>query len=113
MRIPPIPKWKLPHTIDYMEAAETDDFGNSTFAESVTIEYVRVDETTVFSRDGTQNKIVANAVIFVDAVHSKPFTAFVEQSQIIFKEREMVIQKVIPCYQPSSDEIHHYELEVI
>lgn len=113
MRAPPIPKWTLIHTVDYAEYGTIDDFGNSTLAEPVTITNVRVDETTVFSRDGTQNKIVANAVIFVDAVHSKPFTAFTEQSQIIFKGREMVIQKVVPCYQPSSDEIHHYELEVL
>ena len=113
MRAPPIPKWSLIHTINYADYSEVDDFGNSTFAEPITIEHIRVDETPVFSHDGTQKQIVANAVIFVDAMHSKPFVAFAEQSQIIFKEREMVIQKVIPCYQPGVDEIHHYELEVI
>ena len=113
MKAPPIPKWTLVHTVDYAAFSEMDDYGNNVFAEPVTIERVRVDETPVFSHDGIQKQLVANAVIFVDAMHSKPFVAFTEQSQIIFKEREMVIQKVIPCYQPGTDEIHHYELEVL
>ena len=113
MRAPPIPKIMLPHTIVYRAYNGTDDFGSATYGNPVTIDRVRFDETTVFSRDGTQNKIVANGVIFIDAVNSAPFLNFEEQSLVIFNSRELVVQKVIPCYQPFSADIHHYELEVI
>ena len=113
MRAPPIPKIMLPHTIIYRAYNGSDDFGNPAYDNPVTIERVRFDETTVFSRDGTQTKIVANGVIFIDAVNSTPFLNFEEQSLVIFNGRELVVQKVIPCYQPFSADIHHYELEVI
>lgn len=113
MRAPPIPKIMLPHTIVYRAYNGTDDFGSPTYGNPVTIERVRIDETTVFSRDGTQTRIVANGVIFIDAVNSSPFLNFEEQSLIIFNGRELVVQKVIPYYQPFSADIHHYELEVL
>lgn len=90
-----------------------DDFGGDAYEGSVTIEHVRVDESTVFSRDGTQNKIVANGVVFIDAVHSEATLPFTERSKITFNEREYIVTKVIPCYHPQSNEIHHWELEVI
>lgn len=113
MRAPPIPKIMLPHTIVYRAYNGTDDFGSTIYGNPVTIERVRIDETTVFSRDGTQTRIVANGVIFIDAVNSTLFLNFEEQSLVIFNNREFVIQKVIPCYQPFSAAIHHYELEVL
>lgn len=113
MRAPPIPKIMLPHTIAYRAFNGTDDFGNAAYGDPVTIERVRFDETTIFSRDGTQTRILANGVIFVDAINSAPLLDFKEQSLVIFNNRELVVQKVIPCYQPFSADIHHYELEVL
>lgn len=103
----------LPHTIVYRAYNGTNDFGSVTYGNPVTIERVRIDETTVFSRDGTQTRIVANGVIFIDAVNSSPVLNFEEQSLVIFNSRELVVQKVIPCYQPFSADVHHYELEVL
>lgn len=113
MRIRPLPKTWLIHEVLYEQYAGVDDFGSDTYSDPVTIECVRFDESTVFSRDGTQNKIVANGVIFVDAVHSVPSVTFQEQSKVTFNGRELVIVKVVPCYQPQSNEIHHWELEVL
>lgn len=114
VRIRPLPKTWLIHSIVYEQYTdETDDFGNPSYAAPVTIEHVRFDESTVFSRDNTQTKVQANGVIFVDAVHSVPSVTFKEQSQITFGERELVIVKVVPCYHPQSNEIHHWELEII
>ena len=114
MYIKPLPKSWLIHTIIYEGILEEkDDYGNPTYAESLNIEFVRYDPTTVFSRDNTQSKIVAEGIIFVDAVNSSPIPAFVEESTIIFEGRELVLKKIIPCYHPTKNIIHHWELEVI
>lgn len=113
MRIRPLPKNWLIHTIDYEQYMGMDDFGGDAYEEQVTIEHVRVDLTTVSSRDGMQNTIVANGVVFIDAIHSEPLAPFTERSRIIFNECEYIVTKVVPCYHPQSNEVHHWELEVL
>jgi len=115
MRIRPLPKSWLIHSVLYKEKLnEKDDYGNLKHADPIEIEYVRYDPTTVFSRDSTQSKIVAEGVIFVDAVNSSPLPElFVEESTIVFEGRELTLKKIIPCYYPNENRIHHYELEVI
>lgn len=114
MYIKPLPKSWLIHTITYKEILdEKDDYGNPAYVKPIDIEFVRYDPTTVFSRDNTQSKIVAEGVIFVDAVNSSSIPDFKEESIIIFEGRELVLKKIIPCYHPNENKIHHYELEVI
>ncbi len=113
MRVRPLPKSWLIHTIVYEGYAEKDDLQNPIYDNPVAIEFVRHDPMTVFSRDSLQTKIIANGVIFVDAVNSTPIPDFKEESRITFKGDVMTLKKVVPCYQPKSDEIRHWELEVI
>lgn len=114
MRIKPLPISWLIHTITYEEfTSNKDDWGNPVYQAPVTVECVRIDESTVFSRDTTQKKIVAEAVIFVDAVNSSALPKFKEQSVITFNGKRHVLQKVVPCYYPNQNKVHHYELEVI
>jgi len=110
----PLPKRWLIHSIVYKGyTGQKDDWGKPKYDDPVTIENVRVDTMTVFSRDTRQTKIQADAVIFVDSTHSKPIPEFKEQSIITFGGRDYVLQKIVPCYYPDRNEIHHYELEVI
>lgn len=114
MLVKPLPKSWLIHTITYKEILdEKDDYGNLTYKTPIDIEFVRYDPTTVFSRDNTQSKIVAEGVIFVDAVNSSPIPDFKEESIIIFEDRELTLKKIVPCYHPNKNIIRHYELEVI
>lgn len=114
MYIKSLPKSWLIHTITYKEILdEKDDHGNPMYKEPIDIEFVRYDPTTVFSRDNTQTKIVAEGVIFVDAVNSSPIPDFKEESIIIFEGRELILKKIVPCYHPNKNKIRHYELEVI
>lgn len=114
MRVPNLPKKWLIHEIVYEGyTGRKDDWGNDLFDDPVTIKNVRFDDSTVFSRDQTQTKILAEAVIFVDSKHSKPIPDFKEQSKVKFRGKEYVIQKIVPCYFPHKNEIHHWELEVI
>ena len=115
MRIRPLPKRWLIHDIIYQEKLPgKDSYGNPRYGDPVIIKYVRFDDSTVFSRDTTQTKIVANAVIFVDATHSTNLPErFVEESKITFNGKEYVIKKVVDCFYPDRNKIRHWELEVI
>ena len=113
MRIGPLPKRWLIHSIEYEEYLGKDDWDNDKYAEPITIKHVRFDDTTVFSRDSTQNKILAEAIVFIDARHSKPLPTFKERSKITFNGRTYTLKKIVDCYYPHKNEVRHYELEVI
>lgn len=108
-----LPKQWLIHSITYEEYEGIDDWDNPSYADPVEIKRVRLDDSTVFSRDSNQNKVLADAIIFVDAKHSNPIKDFKERSKILFNDKEYVLKKVIPCYYPTKNKIRHYELEVI
>ena len=115
MRIGPLPKRWLIHDIIYEEKLPgKDSYGNPRFAEPIIIKNVRFDDSTIFSRDNTDTKILANAVIFVDSTHSTNLPEkFTEESRITFNGKNYVIKKVVDCYYPNKNAIRHYELEVI
>lgn len=115
MIIPPLPKSWLIHEIVYEGyTGEKDSWGNPKYDNPITIKCVRFDDSTVFSRDNTQTKVLANAVIFVDAKNSTNVpNEFKEESKVTFNGKEYVIKKIVTCYQANSKEIHHLELEVI
>jgi len=113
MNIRPLPKRWLIHEMDYYPPTEEDSWGNIIKPDPIRIKYVRYDNSTVFSRDSTQTKIVADGVIFVDAKHSSPIPKFKEDTKVRIDDRELTIKKIIPCYHPTKNEVHHWELEVI
>ena len=113
MRIGPLPKRWLIHSIEYEEYLGKDDWDNDKYANPIIINHVRFDNKTVFSRDSTQNKILAEAIVFVDARHSKPLPEFKERSKITFNGRTYTLKKIVDCYYPHKNEVRHYELEVI
>lgn len=114
MKVRPLPKKWLIHDIIYeCFTGRKDDWGKPVYEDPVIIKFVRFDESTVFSRDTTQNKIVAEGIIFVDAVNSSPIPIFKEDSRITFNGRKLTLKKIVTLYQPKSNEIRHWELEVI
>lgn len=115
MNVRALPKRWLIHTIIYEEKLkDKDSYGNPRFADPVTIKHVRFDDGTEFSRDTTDTKILANAIIFVDSTHSTNLPKkFVEESKVTFNGKAYVLKKVVDCYYPTKNKIRHYELEVI
>lgn len=103
----------LIHEFEYYEYLGQDRYKQPSYGESVMVSHVRVDESSVFSRDGDQKKILANAVIFLYNGYSVPFGEFKEQSKIVFKGIEYILQKVIPISNPYNDNLFSYELEVL
>lgn len=108
-----LPKQWLIHSITYEEYKGVNDWDSEEYTNPIDIKHVRFDDSSVFSRDSDQNKILADAIIFVDAKHSKPIKNFKERSKITFNDKDYVLKKVVPCYYPTKNKIRHYELEVI
>ena len=106
------PKW-LVDSFVYYEYLKNDEFGKSIYSDPVTINNVRVDYSTQFTRDKTESKVIANAVIFCFASATTPFLAFKEQSKVTMDGKEYVIQKVVTNKEPYNDTLWSYELEVI
>lgn len=113
MRVKPLPERWLIHQIVYEKYAGKDDLQKPIYDAPTIINHVRYDQSTVFSRDSSQTKIVAEGIIFVDATNSSPIPKFKEESKITFDGRSLTLKKVIPCYYPTSEKVRHYELEVI
>lgn len=82
-------------------------------AKPIGVTKARIDTSTVYSRDTTQTTVVANGVIFCYADYTTPYLTFKEQSVIIYRDKEYVIQKVIEVLDIDSDRIWAYELEVL
>jgi len=111
----PLPKSWLIHEIKYEEyTGNRDSYGNYIYDDPITIKFVRVDNETVFSRDTTDTKIVANAVVFVDSTYSTNLpNKFIEQSKITFNDKNYTLKKVVEAFHPIKNAVHHYELEVV
>ena len=113
--IAPLPFNWLIHSVEYIERdKERDEFGNILYKPAVTIGNVRYDEQTSYARGVQENTLEYSGVIFVDARHSTNIpNPFIENSMILFKGKELTLKRVITCYQPNTDLVRHYELEVI
>ncbi|MBC2004642.1 minor capsid protein [Listeria booriae] len=114
-KTPPLPSSWLIHSVIYEGyTGDKDSWGNPAYEPGKIIAHVRVDLNTVFSRDSTQKQVVADGIIFIDSTNSEGTPdKFVEESRITFDGKEYTLKKVIPCYKVESNEIRHWELEVI
>lgn len=97
----------------YEEYSGDDDWGEDNYKLPINIDKVRIDRSTVYSRDKTQTQIVADSVIFCYASATTPFKEFKEQSRVTFDGKQCIIKKVIPIKEPFRNAIWSYELEVI
>ncbi|MDD7758781.1 MAG: putative minor capsid protein [Aerococcus suis] len=112
MTIPNLPKTWLIHSIDYLEKGERDRYGKTT-NKVTTIKNVRVEPTKTFENANAQEQAKSSFVIFVDGKHSTPLVDFKEGEKIRFNGHDYVIVVVSPFDFPESNELHHYEIEVV
>lgn len=113
MKLPRPPKSFLIHNIQYKEHVGNDDWQKPVFAEPVTVEHVRVDNSPEYSVSSDGLSLRYNALVFCYKGISDPLPDFKTQSRIIFDGNEHTITKVVPVYEAYSDDIYCYELEVI
>ncbi|WP_162487350.1 MULTISPECIES: putative minor capsid protein [Pseudomonadati] len=108
-----IPKRILVHSFQYHEYLKEDRNHKPLYDIPVEVTNCRADFATIYSRDTSEKKIVAECLIFCYNDHTRPFVAFKEQSKIILEGREMVIKKAIPIYEPYTKRLFSYELECL
>ena len=109
--IRPIPKNLLIHSVEYREYLEDDRWGDG-FADPITIEFVRVEPATALNRNTTREEIVAQHILFVDRVFSKPFVEMKEKSKVKFQGKEYEVHKVNIRY-TFGPAPHHIEVELV
>lgn len=111
--IAPLPLSWLIHEIAYSKYNGEDRHNEASYEDAITIKNVRVDYADSSQLSGLSDDDKFESVIYVDAKNSTNVpNGFVNRSKITFKERDYKIVKAIPLY-GLSDEVHHWELEVI
>lgn len=108
MRIRPIPKKLLIHTINYLELAANNGWDNS-FSEAITIDFVRVEPASSVQRTATSEGSDIKHILFVDRVHSSRFPDFKEKSKIVWNGQTFELKQIKPHYDFGVIP-HHYEL---
>lgn len=83
------------------------------YGEPQQITMARIDNSAVYSRDSNQTKVVADAVIFCYADYTTPYLAFKEQSEVVYRDKVYIIQKVVEVLDIDVDRVWSYELEVL
>lgn len=113
-RFPPIPEAVLIHSIDYKEVTEKDSWGNSPVTPSKTINKVRVETNSTLTKSQTQAVKTYDAVIYMDAVYSKPFIKeILKDSTVAIGGKDYKVKEVKSHNQPGVDEIHHHKIGVV
>lgn len=115
MRLHPIPKRNLIHTITYEEYKGEDPFGGGgdDFAESETLSRVLFQPKSSLRRDGNGEEIQLTGIIFLDAKNTPDFKPLIEKSRITFNGKDMRVNACKPLYAFDPKTPHHYEIEVV
>lgn len=107
------PKNMLVDDFTYRKYEGVDRNHIPAYGEKTDIEYVRIDRSTVYTRDGSEATKRADATIYCYGAHTEPFPAFVTQSKVSFDDEDYTITDVRSFTDPFSGTITAYELEVI
>ncbi|MCP1102591.1 hypothetical protein M2454_001903 [Aequitasia blattaphilus] len=113
MSAPKPPEEFLIDAFQYCEVQGEASWGETIYAEPVDIQVCRIDRESRYTFDGTGRHLLYNAVIFCYTGMSTPMPGFKEMSKIIFDEKEHILTKVVPIYEPYTKELYSYELEVV
>ncbi|WP_281659124.1 putative minor capsid protein [Halobacillus sp. Cin3] len=122
MRIRPIPRKLLIHTVEYHQYKPADSSNSGTnwgsgsegsFEEPVTIKLVRIEPSSKVIIGASSQQLQEKAILYYDTTHSAPkHVNFVRKSKVIFQGQTHFIEQVDPLY-ALGDEPHHYELRLI
>lgn len=121
--IPKPPKIFLVDSFEYYKYIGMDDNSKPIYEdEPVTIEFCRIDRTTEYGKNGNDDRVLYNGLIFcyadlteavTDGERSKSLPDFVEKSKIVYDNQEKTVNKVIEIQEPYSTRLYSFELEVI
>lgn len=110
MRLPP--KQAFPHSVEYKEIIGQDDWQKPVYGEPITLSAVRFDEGYDFKRQSVNaTDDSPNSLVVAFKRYNDDLPDFINQSVLVYRNKEYTIVSVIPLYF-MSDEIIGYELEV-
>lgn len=108
----PIPYKLLIHEATYEEYIPGDSWTTEGYKDPVTLQNVRIDKGSRFTRNNNGEQILYNALLFYDVVNSSASGTFEfkEQSKLTFDGDTMIVNKINPMY---GYKLHHWEIELI
>lgn len=113
MPISPIPRSLLPHTASLKKVTGLDARGKPTYAEDVTLSYVRFETARKNALTALGEQRNDLGLLFFDVQNSHPAeTVFSVNDQIEFGERTFTIREVTPEYTVYGKP-HHYEVALV
>lgn len=108
----PIPKALLIHTAQIQDVSGKDTWGKETLTEPVTLEYVRLEPSTKYVRDKSNQEIQLAAVMFYDCRNSRPRGQTFRDNQVLTFNGERYRTKLVePLY--DGRRLHHYEIGMV
>lgn len=109
MNIQPIPPFLLIHQLLYEEYDETNEYDNS-YLPPVILNKVRIEPYSRYNSSGTGDVKTYRAILFIDAVNSRPNDGNLKlKSQITFNGDKMIVGEVQSLY-TVGDRPHHWEV---
>jgi Minor capsid protein len=111
VKVKPIPKKLLPHTIEY-ERFTGEGRNGPTYDMAVTVKNVRMEPTSEKSIDNNGEQIQLKSKLFIDAVNSSPLIDLKEKSVVHFDEKDYYVQSIATFY-TNTVLVHHWELGLV
>lgn len=112
MRIKPIPKRMLVHTIIYEEYEEEGPFGGGDFADPITIEGVRVEPSSSIRQNSNGEEIVLKGTVFLDAQNTPLYRKLKEKSKVTFGDDDYRVHQCQALFALDGVTPHHFEVEL-
>lgn len=108
----PIPRALLIHTVQIQTVTSKDDWGKETLSDKSELRYVRLDPSTKYVKDKSNNEIQLAAVLFYDCRNSRPRGQVFYDGQVItFNNERYRVKLVEPLY--DGRRLHHYEIGMV
>lgn len=103
------------HSVTFERFLSTDRYNKPIYSEPLLIDRVRFDNNPVWSKSGNNDSIVANGVLFVypNISTNAGDLSNTMKSRITFNGTTYVVNKVIEVYEPFSNKVFCYEMEVL
>lgn len=103
----------LVDSFKYHEYLEVDRNHAPKYGPEKAIQYVRIDRSTVYTRNNGESIKRADATIYCYLAHTAPFEKFVLQSKVSFDGESFTVTDVRAMSEPFENVITAYELEVV
>lgn len=103
----------LIHSCQYEAPAANDRDGNTTYAEPVTLQRVRVVMELATTRNAEGEAKNDVGTLYYTPFVSSPQIVPEELARVTWDGHAYTIRKVYPCYAMDGDTVHHYEAALV